>query len=647
MKAIISEKLLNKILLIACSLLFLSCGVPKVKQFPTQEPVFVPEFPKGESFQLFESEHERVYLGNLVLWNPQITAEQFEKVYDATLEYHKQYVDLLNYYKSSVTPKQKRMGVLVQQQNNLFAERNTILTERRRAVAAETAERARNWFDVSLSKMPLNESEKDHARGVFHKYCEAKIWSFAVDSAFLNSKFFERPTPNALCEKFYTDSKTFEFPQCESSSTEKNYFPCFWRAAILNTSFVGGFFNASKRSTLLKFADDTQFFETLKTDRKLAVQIVAGAKYTNMPEFDHFEVRISHLVSAPNASALPNRDKTLASSSLFQMLNAVEASETYLNVPHRKNVSDLLRFVKSSNQEAFEQGRELSNRLGNFAKKDFLEGTFSANDVIFNFPKMNGEPPSLPQDFNSEGLPQIFAEIEEGVPELDEKVESIKKQIEELENSIRLSLARVEIPKNSRGGSDCALATADHLRCPLAESLSAQLASINAPNVAVALTKMSVKTRPLADRILEVRLALEDTAGRRARGCISLETGKHKECPAALEQEGQFSPLLIELNLASRKLSLELVLDDPREWGLSGTTNDANFCRLPTSGIEAQSCDFFANKKLRAELYPSAFGDGLLPFLSGKVSVHSDEGEILLGNANYLLDADVEKSLIQ
>lgn len=634
--------------LLVASATLASCNQPRAKKFAPTTPVTPPEYPNSTSINLTEGQSEHTYMGAFIIWDERVTEEQMTTLLKASHDYNETWIAKLKYYETVVNPAKSKVDSLVEQKQKLEDERTRAKTEIRARYAdldAIVATNASKWFETELGELSLSDEDAAHARKVFSKYCEAKIFQLAVDTEFLEARFSARPSPNALCEAVYTQMGSFNHESCAASSEGRSYFECMWTAAV-NTSFVGSYFSASKKSQYLALLQSGEFKQTLVSDPTFPTKVLSGARYNNNASLNLFEVKEGRAVPGSTASFIVGKDKTLETSSPDQMLKAVEQTEVLVSSMTRRPPSarfdtDLVRLVKSTSP-SFEKSKTFTSEISEFAKKKYVDGTVSSSDVAVNFPR-SLPPRERPVDFTKEGLPDIFPVIDDSTPELDAQIAEIETLIGPAQIDYLTKLSAVESENGTSTEAFCARAdsSGSHF-CAVEAALKKRVAAVKAPGVVKTLSQMSVSTKTLEDGTMEVRLMLNvQAAYKSARGCVRLADGASIECATSSANddamEVSFSPI-------SRKLSLSVTLNDVVRWGLAGKETDAFVCRTTRDENGLDSCADLEGKRLVLGLFPSALGDGRAPFFSGKTFIYDGDKEIHNGSASYLFDAETEEN---
>lgn len=213
--------------LIFAFFLFVRCGVKEPK---TELPQDFNELPRPDyshkqtELKLDGLHQELGLIGSLIFWKKQEDGniESFKKVvnYSASL---KESI-------AAIIPLKKENEAVTQECNQAKMRVNEIFRSH-----------VKSFFD-SLQK---KEILADHLRQLeesnipekdFHFYCDSQYVDFCHSKLLLEENYKERPTPNALCEKYYEEKRYFTRDDCLPSETGKNYLSCFWSTDFFEKS---------------------------------------------------------------------------------------------------------------------------------------------------------------------------------------------------------------------------------------------------------------------------------------------------------------------------------------------------------------------------------------------------------------------------
>ena len=212
--------------LLVASFLFVRCGVKEPK---TELPHDLNKLPRPD-YSLKQTGLNLKGLqglglsGSLVFWKKQEDGniESFKKVVN--------YSASMKESMGAITRVNKEKEALSQELNQAQAR-----------VAKSFGSHVKSFFD-SLQKEKMiaahlheleqsNIPEKD-----FHLYCDSQYVDFCRSKLLLEENYKERPTPNALCEKYYEKKLYFTRDDCLASETGKNYLSCFWSTDFFEKS---------------------------------------------------------------------------------------------------------------------------------------------------------------------------------------------------------------------------------------------------------------------------------------------------------------------------------------------------------------------------------------------------------------------------
>lgn len=181
------------------------------------------------------------------------------------------------------------------------------LRQMRRDVQAVPATRdlqlaaAESWWDSQLAlleRMGVVDPAggADHARNVFHKFCDAKVWEFATAPQMLSAAFETRPTPFGPCEAWYAARGYFGGTRCAISrdhalSRSGAWFDCFWHEGVMRTHAFHARYGMEKTARIHQYLDDGDLRLALHAaDRAADARAsILGMKKARKKTFARFE----------------------------------------------------------------------------------------------------------------------------------------------------------------------------------------------------------------------------------------------------------------------------------------------------------------------------------------------------------------------
>ena len=96
------------------------------------------------------------------------------------------------------------------------------------------------WFDAEMKNVVKDPLAYTNIMDTFAGYCEAKIWQLAAQPYFAGKRYLKRPTPLALCEKYYKDKGFFaaDAASCADApdSQGKYFVACLWAEGVMKTA---------------------------------------------------------------------------------------------------------------------------------------------------------------------------------------------------------------------------------------------------------------------------------------------------------------------------------------------------------------------------------------------------------------------------
>ena len=136
----------------------------------------------------------------------------------------------------------------------------------------------------------------DHARTVFHRYCDAKLWEFATAPQVLATTFERRPTPFGPCESWYVARGYFEGRHCQisrdhASITAGAWFDCFWHEGVLKTHVFQSRYSNEKSARIHQYFGEGSLRSALNSPDRSgdARAAILGMKKARKKTFSRFD----------------------------------------------------------------------------------------------------------------------------------------------------------------------------------------------------------------------------------------------------------------------------------------------------------------------------------------------------------------------
>ena len=109
--------------------------------------------------------------------------------------------------------------------------------------AAEQRQTGITLLRVEFDKLAALDSawNRTATETVMRKYCEGKLFAYAVNYGFLRSQYHQRPTPSIICEDYYLTQGMFSDTNL-CAANRGDYLQCLWQDGVLKSRyFVGNY----------------------------------------------------------------------------------------------------------------------------------------------------------------------------------------------------------------------------------------------------------------------------------------------------------------------------------------------------------------------------------------------------------------------
>lgn len=630
-----------------------ACNQPQTRRLHEAEQVQVPEL-ASETQRHWNFLKDVTYTsGAIIFWANTATGQQFSHLLKTFDESNRATADLYRYHLDKIIPLKVKLSKNTDSQNALAIQKQNIIRSwkqehkqdliQRRQIQIE---KAGTWIENEIATTPtvFRAELQNHAKKVFDKYCDAKLWEMATDPKFFNRNFLLRPTPLAICEESYRsrhifldDSQTDNECSPAPASLGKDYLPCFWIAAS-RTQFIGenGLYPSSTQDKMVSMLQD---IETLKQNLSSGLQ-------------DQIRIGSRRAIESAFRVMNPQKDKTFETITIGRMIQAIEAKEDLLAVMMRGGAPidiDVVSLVPSHigevalEPETIEHADNIIQQIKLLVLKRFQNQT-SLNDVLFNDFLVTNNVINEPSDFtlddfnivDSDGFidPKLVAPIQQ-------KLESLGNQNKELSAEYNAALKNGTAPSLSNGcGRENSVAT---VYCKNFYATNRKLKAAMDKNPLLAKTVFTsswIKTYPITNKnAVLVQVKINDAFDKThsvGYGCFLVSSGEPIVCQPRNPDDKQIS---VNFDPIAQKMTIRLQLDNPESWGFENNYQDditRNF--IPVKDLR--------NQILQLELFANIY-DGLIPYISGDAKIiHPQSGETLqLGEVAHLFDNSLNKQI--
>lgn len=606
---------------------------------PPPKTLTVPGQPSGTGFGLSGETPSGLFRGGLLIWSPEVNARQIETLLRATRETNEKYVALNLYFTSFQEKEVNPLKRSIEEKKSRFA---VLKAESDERSAATQVQRASVWFaeetDALRQRFPALDVPR--SEGVFRAYCEAKIVDLATRSFLPKTKFRSRPTPSAICEPFY-QGRFFTGDSCQADASGRNYYDCIWNEGVLKTNFAKRM-QIRVASTLV----GTKTAFALSLAEFSALPIVKDALALNDVQFCTASLLRSKILSGVKYRVLANGNIiggfTCGENSRFEITYGAGEWDKELAKASAGFLIDSVEIQQASNQlpaefqwvapEVAAADRELASAVQSVVSKVAMfhagaaacTGEFnSPNDVYFNDARL------------ADGV-SLQGQCKSMLPPLD-SIPSVIVVDQDLEK-MRLDLSALERDLAGLKGNSCPVSpscegvAAGHARCDFLNAQVRKAAAAEARDVAsVLVTDFALSFDRVSPTATTVVVWMNNAAV--GVGCVG--EAKLGVCSGSVQNQGLSSaaPLQAEIS-KNNELALKLKID----------TRQMSSAGVPESVVR----QFVAFNDMQLEMNASINSfDGVVPYLSGKAFVRSDDSSKPLaeGSVSYLIENSFDRKL--
>ncbi|MEN9808800.1 MAG: hypothetical protein RLZZ488_367 [Pseudomonadota bacterium] len=606
---------------------------------PAPKTLTVPERPSGTGFGLSGETPSGLFRGGLLIWSPEVNAGQIETLLRATRETNEKYVALNRYFTSFQEKEVNPLKRSIEDKKSRYA---VLKSESDERSAATQIQRASVWFaqetDALRQRFPALDVARSEA--VFRSYCEAKIVDLATRSFLPTTKFRSRPTPSAICEPFY-QGRFFTGESCQADSSGRNYYDCIWKEGVLKTAFAQRI-QIRVASTLV----GTKAASVLSLSEFSTLPIVKDALALNDVQFCTASLMRSKILSGVKYRVLANGNIiggfTCGENSRFEISYGVGEWDKELAKSSAGFLIDSVEVRQASNQlpaefqwvapEVAAADRELAAAVQSVVSKVALfhagvggcNGEFnSPNDVYFNDARL------------SDGV-SLQGQCKSMLPPLD-SIPGVIVVDQDLEK-MRLDLGALERDLAGLKGNSCPVSpscegvAAGHARCDFLNAQVRKAAAAEARGVAsVLVTDFALSFERASPTATTVVVWMNNAAV--GVGCVG--EAKLGVCTGSTTNQGLSSAAPVQAEISkNEELVLKLKIDS-RQMSSAG---------VPESVVR----QFVAFNDMQLEINASINSfDGVVPYLSGKAFVRSEDGgkPLAEGSVSYLIENSFDRKL--
>lgn len=221
-----------------------------------------------------------------------------------------------------------------------------------------------------------------HARHVFHRYCDAKLWEFAVSPPVFNGVYSKRPVTFGPCESYYSSEGFFAGPSCD----EGVWFDCFWREGVFRTHGFHSRYDREKQDLIFAMLRDGHLRGALSSEDRGADARAAilGMKKARKKTFTRYE-------GDPEEDALrelfvPNRSLSSPGHRSADLATPKALTDSIEDHPRSQtSVNPGLAFFPRAkiDDEAFAAERLAHGAFAALGKRDYLAFA-STSDFMWN-----------------------------------------------------------------------------------------------------------------------------------------------------------------------------------------------------------------------------------------------------------------------
>ncbi|MEN9824315.1 MAG: hypothetical protein RI953_60 [Pseudomonadota bacterium] len=626
-------------LIATTSLFAIACSAISAKK-PTPKTLVVPSQPSGTGFGLSGETPSGLYRGGLLIWSSEVKSQQIEQLLKATRETNEKYVALSRYFGSFQEKEIQPLKRTIEEKRVLFS-RSKVESDERSATAQ--SQKASVWYaqEMDAVKQRFPAFDVSRADGIFQAYCEAKIVDLATRSFLPNINFRSRPTPSAICETYYA-GRFFTGESCASDAQGRSYYQCVWEEGVLKTRFAerlqiktASTASGTKVSTPVSLSEFAKLENIKKalaledvpycTVSLLRSKILSGVKFKILAngnitggfgcgENSRFEI----------SYGAGEWDKDLASTTAGSMIDSVESKWGTGTIPApfqwiapeiATSAPDLASAVQASVSKIAMFQSSVASCSSEFN---------SPNDVYFNDAK-------LTDGVSLQGQCKSMMPPLASIPNIVVVDEQLELQRQEL-NSLERDLANLK-------GNACPVApscegvSAGHARCDFLNAQVKKAAAAEARGVAaVLLTDFALSFEKATPSSSTVVVWMNNAPV--GVGCLG--EAKLGACTGSNPGQALSSAVPLQADIsANNELILKMRIDSRQ---------------LSAAGVpESVARQFLAFNENVLELNASINSlDGMIPYLSGKAFIRSDENSakaIAEGSVSYLIENSFDRKL--
>jgi hypothetical protein len=636
---------------VGLAILGVGCGFNPIQK-PESKGVDAPVVSAQYGFSLIEQDKPREFTGSLLIWKPETTRADVQAISEATRASNQAYVERVEQvsaaFDGTFTDIDSAISEAQVQRDELAAESGV----RDRLARLDYASR---WFDSELAVLQERDAASDtvHARRLFERYCDAKLWQFATSVLLADGVFSQRPTPSAVCEPHFAARQYFEGADCSpAEGSARSYYACFWKALKL-TSFVAvGPLNSSTHGPVLDAVGESEVFrqwfavaaESGQAERPCGFFRSAISQFLRLAVVSRQPCTIPGTSVAFDLNVATDLEK-LDATSPQRVSDAIERHWERRGddaAPVVARATAELQFVpKAAEPRA---GRTLSPveaASDDIARKLGLMGTakgkcgnkpLSLVDVALNLPFVQLERSPLDPDSCSD-IPSV-----EDFPDLfvtDPELSSVESEITELKGERDRRLLAACLPFDT---SVCTLDDADldrpQCRTSRLKARQAQTAVSQAHLIRV----FSLKLSPRVDNGQRWIEGVVNLGGKRpaAIGCMTgFADGVPVSCPDGKDGDAAsvYVPGGMTLNYEPALEKLTVKMDLP-----------ASLLSVKELEAAPELVDLIQGTRMKVELFPNALGEKV-PYLSGAAEFLRNGILVTRGVGSYLLEDSPQFSL--
>jgi hypothetical protein len=633
------------------------CGFEKVKKPQNIRVEPANTGLDGQGFALAGEAGSRNFAGSLLVWKPETTRQDVVAILNATRQYNEAYTRsrqvIASLYDNGLRDIDgRKSALLIERAQGGGAAGQGALALRDKKMSA-----ASSWFEGRLDELEQvalgGTFDKDRARRIFVRYCDAKLWELATHPMVADGTFGVRPTPSPLCEQIYLDRDYFSAPQCQVTEGQpRSFFECIWESLSRTTFVTEGPLDANKHGPMLRALAKSPELRLLISGRGTAPSF-CGLDSLGARKIRTFRVLLSEPCTVPRTGVpfdmnVPTESRATSPLERMSPASVAAAWDDQVSRVTQDRLLALypkeLLLVPSLGPRA---GRELSaaevagdgvaSQVSSIDKRGVKCGSlaegFAAGDVLLNLP-FAVEGPMADGQIGNVGSVLGSEEGCLGMPDPDEFPELLAEQgdTESRRRAIDDQLAKLAADR------DALLTRYCDMNNGLAESQSRK-SEIEARPIQ---TAMVDERAILATRDLRLDLEPVGPGALKARLRFGPGTAPVEGCYAALDApEAGASLVCPSPGGAGGAEGLGVVAAEVRVATQDGSlllSFPLNAATLQSTGLSARLGEF-EGTVFRVELFANAF-EGLVPYLSGAVRLERDAEVVARGVASYLIEAN-------